>query len=157
MSSVSVKDSKLEVWLSRLFFLQHKMEREWILSVLEEGISDGHCFELCDQQGIFQTLLGFSSSPLCDEHSQVHTVGFIMLHISRWILNYVTKEMNNSTKLSWKLTNKWGDWCSEVHFRVQINRIFMCIYNVHLFLMYLSPGTDYKGVVPGRSCKQSSL
>lgn len=49
------------------------MEREWILSVLEEGISDGHCFELCDQQGIFQTLLGFSSSPLCDEHSQVHT------------------------------------------------------------------------------------
>lgn len=83
MSSVSVKDSKLEVWLSRLFFLQHKMEREWILSVLEEGISDGHCFELCDQQGIFQTLLGFSSSPLCDEHSQVHTVGFMMLHISR--------------------------------------------------------------------------
>ena len=50
------------------------MEREWILSVLEEGISDGHCFQLCDQQGIFQTLLGFSSSPLCDEHSQVHTL-----------------------------------------------------------------------------------
>lgn len=49
------------------------MEREWIVHVLEEGISDGHCYELCDQQGIFQTLLGFSSSPLCDEHSQVYT------------------------------------------------------------------------------------
>lgn len=49
------------------------MEREWILSVLEEGISDGHSYELCEQQGIFQTLLAFSSSPLCDEHSQVHT------------------------------------------------------------------------------------
>lgn len=48
------------------------MEREWILSVLEDGISDGHCYELCDHQGIFQTLLGFSSSPLCDEHCQVH-------------------------------------------------------------------------------------
>uniref|UniRef100_A0A665V0P4 URB1 ribosome biogenesis homolog n=1 Tax=Echeneis naucrates TaxID=173247 RepID=A0A665V0P4_ECHNA len=56
------------------FDLEHKIEREWILSVLEEGISDGHCYELCDQQGIFQSLLGFSSSPLCDEHSQVHTL-----------------------------------------------------------------------------------
>lgn len=64
-----------------LFFLQHKMEREWILSVLEEGLSDGHCYELCDQQGIFQTLLGFGSSPLCDEHCQVHAVG-VTQHIS---------------------------------------------------------------------------
>lgn len=59
------------------------MEREWILSVLEEGISDGHCYELCDQQGIFQTLLGFSSSPLCDEHCQVYTAGITMMqHIN---------------------------------------------------------------------------
>ncbi|KAL7400418.1 hypothetical protein ABVT39_012092 [Epinephelus coioides] len=56
------------------FDLEHKMEREWILSVLEEGISDGHCYELCEQQGIFQTLLGFSSSPLCDEHSQAQII-----------------------------------------------------------------------------------
>lgn len=47
------------------------MEREWILRVLEDGISDGHCYQVCDQQGIFQTLLGFSHSPLCDEHTQV--------------------------------------------------------------------------------------
>lgn len=63
-----------------LFFLQHKMEREWILSVLEEGISDGHCYDLCEQQGIFQGLLGYSSSPLCDEHSQVHTVEVTMIY-----------------------------------------------------------------------------
>lgn len=50
------------------------MEREWILSVLEEGISDGHCYELCEKQGIFQTLLGFSSSPLCDEHCQAQII-----------------------------------------------------------------------------------
>ncbi|XP_041662144.1 nucleolar pre-ribosomal-associated protein 1 [Cheilinus undulatus] len=56
------------------FDLEHKKEREWILSVLEEGISDGHCYELCDQQGIFQTLLGFSSTPLCDEHTQVQII-----------------------------------------------------------------------------------
>lgn len=53
-------------------FFQHKMEREWILHVLEEGMSDGQCFELCEKQGIFQILLGFSSSPLCDEHCQVY-------------------------------------------------------------------------------------
>uniref|UniRef100_A0A3Q3NMD9 URB1 ribosome biogenesis homolog n=1 Tax=Labrus bergylta TaxID=56723 RepID=A0A3Q3NMD9_9LABR len=45
------------------FDLEHKTEREWILSVLEEGLSDAQCYELCNQQGIFQTLLGFSSSP----------------------------------------------------------------------------------------------
>ncbi|XP_068441753.1 nucleolar pre-ribosomal-associated protein 1 isoform X2 [Clinocottus analis] len=56
------------------FDLEHKMEREWILTVLEEGMSDGHCYELCEQQGIFQTLLGFSSSPLCDEHCQAQII-----------------------------------------------------------------------------------
>uniref|UniRef100_A0A672GJ27 URB1 ribosome biogenesis homolog n=1 Tax=Salarias fasciatus TaxID=181472 RepID=A0A672GJ27_SALFA len=56
------------------FDLEHKMAREWILGVLEEGISDGHCYGLCSQQGIFQVLLGFSSSPLCDEHFQAQII-----------------------------------------------------------------------------------
>ncbi|XP_028275754.1 nucleolar pre-ribosomal-associated protein 1 isoform X2 [Parambassis ranga] len=56
------------------FDLEHKIEREWILNVLEEGISDGHCYELCNQQGIFQILLGFSSSPLCDDHFQAQII-----------------------------------------------------------------------------------
>ncbi|KAM9801478.1 nucleolar pre-ribosomal-associated protein 1 [Neosynchiropus ocellatus] len=57
----------------KLFFgfdLEQKVEREWILSVLEEGVKDGQCYDLCNRQGIFQSLLGFSSSPLCDEPSQ---------------------------------------------------------------------------------------
>ncbi|KAK2912907.1 nucleolar pre-ribosomal-associated protein 1 isoform X1 [Channa argus] len=56
------------------FDLEHKVEREWILSVLEEGISDGHCYELCNQQGIFQSLLGFSNSPLCDDYLQAQII-----------------------------------------------------------------------------------
>nr|XP_057936089.1 nucleolar pre-ribosomal-associated protein 1 isoform X2 [Doryrhamphus excisus] len=56
------------------FDLEHKKEREWILNVLEEGISDGHCFQLCNQQGIFLSLLGFSSSPLCDDHTQAQII-----------------------------------------------------------------------------------
>uniref|UniRef100_A0A3P9JLZ2 URB1 ribosome biogenesis homolog n=1 Tax=Oryzias latipes TaxID=8090 RepID=A0A3P9JLZ2_ORYLA len=59
--------------LSQQNMFKMKMEREWILNVLGEGINDDHCFELCNQQGIFQSLLGFGSSPLCDETFQVHS------------------------------------------------------------------------------------
>uniref|UniRef100_A0A3P9IBC3 URB1 ribosome biogenesis homolog n=1 Tax=Oryzias latipes TaxID=8090 RepID=A0A3P9IBC3_ORYLA len=57
--------------LSQQNMFKMKMEREWILNVLGEGINDDHCFELCNQQGIFQSLLGFGSSPLCDETFQI--------------------------------------------------------------------------------------
>ncbi|KAJ8368561.1 hypothetical protein SKAU_G00085890 [Synaphobranchus kaupii] len=52
------------------FDMEHKAEREWILDVLKEGLSDRHCYELCDRQGVFQILLSFYSSPLCDESTQ---------------------------------------------------------------------------------------
>uniref|UniRef100_A0A8C4IF92 Nucleolar pre-ribosomal-associated protein 1 n=1 Tax=Dicentrarchus labrax TaxID=13489 RepID=A0A8C4IF92_DICLA len=81
------------------FDLDQKMEREWILSVLEEGISDGHCYELCEQQGIFQTLLGFSSSPLCDENSQVYTIIRVLCQAAR-----VTRAAYNLTKSCGLLT-----------------------------------------------------
>ncbi|KAM6946090.1 nucleolar pre-ribosomal-associated protein 1 [Aplochiton taeniatus] len=61
----------------KLFYshdMENKVEREWILSVLEEGLTGRYCYELCDQQGIFQTLLCFSSSPLCDEQTQTQIV-----------------------------------------------------------------------------------
>ncbi|XP_029302759.1 nucleolar pre-ribosomal-associated protein 1 isoform X2 [Cottoperca gobio] len=80
------------------FDLEHKMEREWILSVLEEGISDGHSYELCEQQGIFQTLLGFSSSPLCDEHSQAQIIR-VLCQAAR-----VTRAAYNLTKSCGLLT-----------------------------------------------------
>ncbi|XP_058490255.1 nucleolar pre-ribosomal-associated protein 1 [Solea solea] len=56
------------------FDLEHKMEREWILSVLEDGIGDGLCYDLCERQGIFKSLLGFSSSPLCDQNFQAQII-----------------------------------------------------------------------------------
>ena len=39
--------------------------------VLEEGLRDRYCYELCSQQGIFLGLLAYSSSPLCEEDTQV--------------------------------------------------------------------------------------
>uniref|UniRef100_A0A8D3C091 Nucleolar pre-ribosomal-associated protein 1 n=1 Tax=Scophthalmus maximus TaxID=52904 RepID=A0A8D3C091_SCOMX len=83
------------------FDMEHKMEREWILSVLEEGIGDGHCYELCERQGIFQSLLGFSSSPLCDEHAQAQIIR-VLCQAAR-----VTKAAYNLTKncgvLTWMI------------------------------------------------------
>ncbi|XP_028856859.1 nucleolar pre-ribosomal-associated protein 1 [Denticeps clupeoides] len=58
----------------KLFYsgdMEHKLERDWMLSVLREGMVDRYCYELCAQQGVFQTLLAFGSSPLCDEATQI--------------------------------------------------------------------------------------
>uniref|UniRef100_A0A672FX14 URB1 ribosome biogenesis homolog n=1 Tax=Salarias fasciatus TaxID=181472 RepID=A0A672FX14_SALFA len=81
------------------FDLEHKMAREWILGVLEEGISDGHCYGLCSQQGIFQVLLGFSSSPLCDEHFQVETQPSKAARVTKAAYNLIRR----SSLLTWMI------------------------------------------------------
>ncbi|KAJ0022339.1 hypothetical protein NQD34_009829 [Periophthalmus magnuspinnatus] len=81
------------------FDLEHKLEREWILSVLEEGISDQSCYQLCEQQGVFQSVLGFCSSPLCDDDTQAQILR-MLCHAAK-----VTRAAYNLTKscglLSW--------------------------------------------------------
>ncbi|XP_039945802.1 nucleolar pre-ribosomal-associated protein 1-like isoform X3 [Hirundo rustica] len=52
------------------FDFEYKTEREWILRFLGEGLRDKHCYELYDYQRIFQVVLSFFNSPLCDEGSQ---------------------------------------------------------------------------------------
>ncbi|XP_053552665.1 nucleolar pre-ribosomal-associated protein 1, partial [Bombina bombina] len=52
------------------FDLEHKLEREWILGLLNDGMRDRYCYELYDYQRIFHVLLTFYNSPLCDETSQ---------------------------------------------------------------------------------------
>ncbi|NXK90800.1 NPA1P protein, partial [Formicarius rufipectus] len=52
------------------FDFEYKTEREWILKFLGEGLRDKHCYELYDYQRIFQVILSFFNSPLCDEGSQ---------------------------------------------------------------------------------------
>uniref|UniRef100_A0A673WIU3 URB1 ribosome biogenesis homolog n=1 Tax=Salmo trutta TaxID=8032 RepID=A0A673WIU3_SALTR len=88
----------------KLFYscdMEHKVEREWILSVLEEGLTDRQCYDMLDQQGIFQTLLGFCCSPLCDQHTRTLIVR--VLHQA----GHVTKAAYNLTKshglLTWVL------------------------------------------------------
>uniref|UniRef100_A0A8C5TWG7 URB1 ribosome biogenesis homolog n=1 Tax=Malurus cyaneus samueli TaxID=2593467 RepID=A0A8C5TWG7_9PASS len=52
------------------FDFEYKTERQWILRFLGEGLRDKHCYELYDYQRIFQVILSFFHSPLCDEGSQ---------------------------------------------------------------------------------------
>ncbi|XP_066048060.1 nucleolar pre-ribosomal-associated protein 1-like [Chamaea fasciata] len=52
------------------FDSEYKAQREQILGCLGEGLRDKHCGELHDCQRIFQVILCFFNSPLCDEGSQ---------------------------------------------------------------------------------------
>ncbi|XP_066475924.1 nucleolar pre-ribosomal-associated protein 1 [Tiliqua scincoides] len=52
------------------FDLEHKMEREWVLAIIREGLRDKHCYELYDYHRIFHVLLSFFHNPLCCEATQ---------------------------------------------------------------------------------------
>uniref|UniRef100_A0A8C9F4W2 URB1 ribosome biogenesis homolog n=1 Tax=Pavo cristatus TaxID=9049 RepID=A0A8C9F4W2_PAVCR len=54
------------------FDFEHKIERDWVLRLLGEGLRDKHCYQLYDYQRIFHVILSFFNSPLCDEGSQSH-------------------------------------------------------------------------------------
>ncbi|XP_070761902.1 nucleolar pre-ribosomal-associated protein 1 [Enoplosus armatus] len=123
------------------FDLEHKMEREWILSVLEEGISDGHCYELCDQQGIFQTLLGFSSSPLCDEHTQAQIIR-VLCQATR-----VTRAAYNLTKSCGLLT-----WIIQVVEKRNLNQqLLSAIIDLFHVLWFTNLGQKEKQVDGGKT------
>nr|XP_014342489.1 PREDICTED: nucleolar pre-ribosomal-associated protein 1 [Latimeria chalumnae] len=52
------------------FDFEHKVEREWVLGLLVDGLKDRHCYELYEHQRIFHIILIFFNSPLCDETTQ---------------------------------------------------------------------------------------
>uniref|UniRef100_A0A8B9KF77 URB1 ribosome biogenesis homolog n=1 Tax=Astyanax mexicanus TaxID=7994 RepID=A0A8B9KF77_ASTMX len=52
------------------FDFEHKLERQWMLSVLEESVMDKLSFDLCEKQNVYHALLGFCSSPLCEQSVQ---------------------------------------------------------------------------------------
>ncbi|XP_038150281.1 nucleolar pre-ribosomal-associated protein 1 [Cyprinodon tularosa] len=83
------------------FDQENKVERDWMLNLLQEGISDALSYELCNHQSIFQVLLGFSSSPLCSENVQGQIIK-VLCQAAR-----VPKAVYNLTKsgglLSWMI------------------------------------------------------
>uniref|UniRef100_A0A8B9K6W6 URB1 ribosome biogenesis homolog n=1 Tax=Astyanax mexicanus TaxID=7994 RepID=A0A8B9K6W6_ASTMX len=61
------------------FDFEHKLERQWMLSVLEESVMDKLSFDLCEKQNVYHALLGFCSSPLCEQSVQVHYIFVLFL------------------------------------------------------------------------------
>ncbi|XP_069727208.1 nucleolar pre-ribosomal-associated protein 1 [Phaenicophaeus curvirostris] len=94
---------------------EYKIEREWILRFLGEGLRDKHCYELYDYQKIFQVILSFFNSPLCDEGSQNRILEILQnaAHVTRaayeliqdhslltWILHILEKRFLENKLLS---------------------------------------------------------
>nr|XP_054753283.1 nucleolar pre-ribosomal-associated protein 1-like [Lytechinus pictus] len=47
--------------------MQHKSEKTWFLSFLTDGLRSPTDFKLCTKSNVFQTLLAFYASPLCEK------------------------------------------------------------------------------------------
>ncbi|XP_009955891.1 PREDICTED: nucleolar pre-ribosomal-associated protein 1 [Leptosomus discolor] len=140
------------------FDFEYKTEREWILRFLGEGLRDKHCYELYDYQRIFQVILSFFNSPLCDEGSQRRILEVLQnaSHITRaayeliqdhslltWILHILEKRFLENKLLDkiisllhtlW-LTNLGGK--RESKNQSQENRKFLPIQLVNEFLYVL--------------------
>ncbi|NXW42813.1 NPA1P protein, partial [Nyctiprogne leucopyga] len=140
------------------FDFEYKTEREWILRFLGEGLRDKHCYELYDYQRIFQVILSFFNSPLCDEGSQSHILEILQnaAHVTRaayeliqdhslltWILHILEKRFIENKLLNkiisllhtlW-LTNLGGK--RESKNQSQENRKFLPIQLVNEFLYVL--------------------
>ncbi|XP_068126588.1 nucleolar pre-ribosomal-associated protein 1 [Hyperolius riggenbachi] len=65
----------------RLFYSsdpEHKVEREWILGLLSDGMRDKYCYELYDYQRIFMVVMAYYNSPLSDESSRNQVLEILM-------------------------------------------------------------------------------
>ncbi|KFQ34461.1 Nucleolar pre-ribosomal-associated protein 1, partial [Mesitornis unicolor] len=141
------------------FDFEYKTERDWILRFLGEGLRDKHCYELYDYQRIFQVILTFFNSPLCDEGSQSrileilqnaarvtraayeliqdHSLLTWILHIleKRFLENKVLNKIISLLHTLW-LTNLGGK--RESKNQSQENRKFLPIQLVNEFLYVLT-------------------
>ncbi|NXD76883.1 NPA1P protein, partial [Halcyon senegalensis] len=140
------------------FDFEYKREREWILRLLGEGLRDKHCYELYDFQRIFQVILSFFNSPLCDAGSQSRILQILQnaAHVTRaayeliqdhslltWIVHILEKRFLENKLLNkiisllhtlW-LTNSGGK--RENKNQSQENRKFLPIQLVNEFLYVL--------------------
>ncbi|KAM4683456.1 nucleolar pre-ribosomal-associated protein 1 isoform 1-T1 [Amazona ochrocephala] len=140
------------------FDFEYKTEREWILRFLGEGLRDKHCYELYDYQRIFQVILSFFNSPLCDEGSQSrileilqnaacvtraayeliqgHSLLTWIVHIleKRFLENKMINKIVSLLHTLW-LTNLGGK--REIKNQSQENRKFLPIQLVNEFLYVL--------------------
>ncbi|NXX39942.1 NPA1P protein, partial [Tricholaema leucomelas] len=140
------------------FEFEYNKEREWVLRFLGEGLRDKYCYQLYNYQRIFQIILSFFNSPLCDEGSQSHILDILQnaAHVTRaayeliqdhslltWIVHTLENRLLESKLLNkvisllhtlW-LTNSGAKKKSKNH--SQENRKFLPVQIVNEFLYVL--------------------
>ncbi|KAM4047236.1 nucleolar pre-ribosomal-associated protein 1 isoform 2-T2 [Anomaloglossus baeobatrachus] len=97
----------------RLFYssdIEHKVEREWILSLLSDGMRDKNCYELYDYQKIFVVIMCYYNSPLCDETSQTLILDVFMK--ASKIPKAAYELIRDHSLLTW-IQNMLGKWYVE--------------------------------------------
>ncbi|NXK50470.1 NPA1P protein, partial [Chauna torquata] len=140
------------------FDFEHKIEREWVLRLLGEGLRDKHCYQLYDYQRIFHVILSFFNSPLCDEGSQNHILEILQnaAHVTRaayeliqdhslltWILHILEKRFLENKLLNKIISLIYTLWLTNVggkresKKKSQENKKFLPIQLVNEFLYVL--------------------
>ncbi|KAG9486186.1 hypothetical protein GDO78_008986 [Eleutherodactylus coqui] len=97
----------------RLFYssdVEHRVEREWILSLLSDGMRDKYCYELYDYQRIFMVIMCYYNSPLCDEAFQTLVMD-VFLKASK-IPKAAYELIRDHSLLTW-IQNMLGKWYVE--------------------------------------------
>ncbi|NXX12501.1 NPA1P protein, partial [Podargus strigoides] len=140
------------------FDFEYKTERAWILRFLGEGLRDKHCYELYDYQRIFQVVLSFFNSPLCDEGSQSRILEILQnaAHVTRaayeliqdhslltWILHILEKRFLENKLVNQIISLLHTLWVTNLGVKresknqSQENRKFLPIQLVNEFLYVL--------------------
>ncbi|XP_029140605.1 nucleolar pre-ribosomal-associated protein 1 [Protobothrops mucrosquamatus] len=84
------------------FDSEHKMEREWVLTIIGEGLRDKNCYQLYHYQRIFHVLLSFFHSPLCDEATQYQILE--ILQNAAYITKAAYELIKDHSLLTWLLS-----------------------------------------------------
>lgn len=88
----------------KLFFsfaIEHKVEQEWTLRLLAEGLQDFYCYELYNNQRIFQIIMCFYNSPLIGGSTQ--DLIFEILQNAAVITNAAYELIQDHSLLTWIL------------------------------------------------------
>uniref|UniRef100_A0A670XZ50 URB1 ribosome biosis homolog n=1 Tax=Pseudonaja textilis TaxID=8673 RepID=A0A670XZ50_PSETE len=102
------------------FDSEHKMEREWVLAIIGEGLRDKNCYQLYDYQKIFHVILSFFHSPLCDEATQYQILE--ILQNAAYITKAAYELIRDHSLLTWLL--------SIVEKRFLENKLLICIISL---------------------------
>ncbi|KAJ1119751.1 hypothetical protein NDU88_007936 [Pleurodeles waltl] len=122
----------------KLFFsfdIEHKVEQKWTLRLLADGLQDRYCYELYNNQRIFQIIMSYYNSPLSSGSTQdlifeilqnaamITKAAYELIRdhsILTWILHLLNKKFHDNRMLASVITllsNLWktilGDRVSE--------------------------------------------